>query len=61
MFMKEIERNVMFNKAGGNASKNAYTYKLSLPADAIRALGVTLEDRLVVLEIEDDKIIIRKK
>lgn len=59
--MKEIERNVMFNKAGGNASKNAYTYKLSLPADAIRALGVTLEDRLVVLEIEDDKIIIRKK
>lgn len=59
--MKEIERNVMFNKACGNASKNAYTYKLSLPADAIRALGVTLEDRLVVLEIEDDKIIIRKK
>ena len=39
--MKEIERNIMFAKAGGNASKNAYTCRISLPMDAIKALGVT--------------------
>lgn len=59
--MKKVERNVMFNKAGGNASKNAYTYRISLPADAIKALGATPEDRSVVLEIEDNKVVIRKK
>ena len=56
--MKEIERNVMFAKAGGNASKNAYTCRISLPVDAIKALGVKPEDRAVMLTIEENKVVI---
>lgn len=59
--MREIERNIMFAKAGGNASKNAYTCRISLPVDAIKALGATPEDRAVTLEILDGKVIITKK
>lgn len=58
--MKEIERNVMFAKAGGNASKNAYTCRISLPVDAIKALGVKPEDREVMLTIEENKVVITK-
>lgn len=35
-------------------------YKVSLPADMIKALGVTQEDRLVTLELLDDRIEIKK-
>lgn len=59
--MREIERNIMFGKAGGNASKNAYTCRISLPADAIKTLGVTPEDRAVTLEILDGAVLIKKK
>ena len=58
--MKEVERNIMFAKAGGNASKNAYTCRISLPMDAIKALGVTPEDRAVMLTIEENKVVITK-
>ena len=58
--MKEIERNVMFAKAGGNASKNAYTCRISLPMDAIKALGVTPDDRSVMLTIKENKVVIVK-
>ena len=58
--MRELERNIMFGKAGGNASKNAYTCRVSLPSDAIKVLGVTPEDRKLKMIIEEDKIIITK-
>ena len=51
--MLEVERNIIFNKAGGNAGKTSYSYKLSLPADAIEALGATPEDRGVIMRIEE--------
>lgn len=50
----------MFAKAGGNASKNAYTCRISLPMDAIKALGVTPNDRAVTLVIEENQIVIKK-
>ena len=56
----QIKRNVIFNKAGGNASKNSYTYKINLPADMVRELGVTEEDRGVTLSSENGVITIRK-
>lgn len=56
----QIKRNVIFNKAGGNASKNSYTYKINLPADMVRELGVTEEDRGVTLSFENGVITIRK-
>lgn len=57
----EVERNIIFMKAGGNASKTSYGYKLAMPAAAIKALGVTKEDRAVIVKIEEDKVIIEKK
>ena len=54
------KRNVIFNKAGGTAGTNAVTYKLNLPADMVKALGVTPENRAVELELKKDTIIIKK-
>ncbi len=56
----QVKRNVMFAKAGGTAGKNSKNYKISLPADMIRELGVTEEDRSVILTCKDRKIIIEK-
>ena len=50
----------MINKAGGNASKGGMTYRISLPADSVRAIGVTPEDRSVIVEYDDEKIVIKK-
>ena len=58
--MLEVERNIIFNRAGGNAGKTSYSYKLSLPADAIEALGAKPENKNVILQIEKGKIIIEK-
>ena len=57
----QIRRNDIFNKAGGNASKNSYRYKISLPADMIRDLGVTESDRGVIISMENGTITIRKE
>lgn len=55
-----IKRNIIFNKAGGNAGRSSYSCKLSLPADAIKELGVNSESREVVLTIGDGKVILEK-
>lgn len=57
----QVERNVMINKAGGNAGKESVNYRVSIPADFIRGLGVTADDKTVVLKFIDNKIIITKK
>lgn len=56
----QVKRNVIFNKAGGNASKNAMTYKINIPADMIRELGVTEDDRSVILTCENGMLTIKK-
>lgn len=56
----QVERNVIFNKAGGNASKNAVTYKINIPADMIRELGVTDDDRSVTLTCKNGILTIKK-
>ena len=58
--MMQAKRNVMIAKAGGTAGKNSKNYKISLPADMVRELGVTEEDRSVILTSEDGKVIIEK-
>lgn len=49
------KRTVMFYK-----SKTSYQYKLSLPSRMVKKLGITFDDREVVLKMEDNKIIIEK-
>ena len=58
--MMQVRRNIMFAKAGGTAGKNSKNYKISLPADMVRELGITEEDRSVILTCEDGKVIIKK-
>lgn len=56
----QVKRNVMINKAGGTAGKNSVNYRLSLPADMVKALGISEADRGVTLEFDGEKIIIKK-
>ena len=55
-----VKRNIMINKAGGTASKNGKTYRLSIPADMIREIGVTEDDRSVILNCENGILTIKK-
>lgn len=56
----KVNRNIMFAKAGGTAGKNSHTYRLNIPADMVRGLGVTESDRAVTLTFENNTIIIKK-
>lgn len=56
----QVKRNIIFNKSGGNASKNAVNYKINIPADMVRELGVTEEDRSVMLSCENGILTIKK-
>jgi len=56
----KAERNIIIAKAGGTAGKDSVNYKVSLPAEMVKALGVTPEDKSVTLEYGKDEIIIRK-
>lgn len=56
----KVERNIMINKAGGNSGANTKNYRVSLPADMVRELGVTESDRGVILTCENGRIIIEK-
>ena len=50
----------MINKAGGTSGKNTKNYRISIPVGMIKALGVTEDDRSVVLEEKEGVITIRK-
>ena len=56
----EVKRNIIIGKVGGNANENSVNYKISLPAKMVKNLGVTKEDRSVILTFENNKIIIKK-
>lgn len=56
-----VERNIIMGKAGGTAGKNSVNYKISLPAEMVKALGVTAENKGVLVDLVDGNVIIRKK
>lgn len=56
----KVNRNIMINKAGGNSGANTKNYRVSIPADMIRELGVTEDNRSVTLTFQNGKIIIEK-
>lgn len=56
-----VERNIIMGKAGGTAGKNSVNYKISLPADMVKELGVTQDDKAVLVFFENGRIIIEKK
>lgn len=56
----KAKRNIMINKAGGNAGKESVNYRISIPAEMVKGLGVTPENRAVELLFDGEKIIIKK-
>lgn len=52
---------VMFNKAGGNASRNAISNKISLPTRWVSEMGMTKSNRTVCVTYDGERIIIEKK
>ena len=55
-----FKRNIIIGKVGGNANENSVNYKISLPAKMVKDLGVTKENKGVILTFENDSIVIRK-
>lgn len=53
--VNEVKRKMLKNKGGSGG----YTYRVSIPVDFIRELGLEDEDH-VVLSVENDSIVIRK-
>lgn len=56
----QAKRNIMINKAGGHSGANTKNYRVSIPADMIRDLGVTEDNRSVTLTCENGIVTIRK-
>ena len=56
----QAKRNIMINKAGGHSGANTKNYRVSIPADMIRELGVTEDDRSVILTCENGLLPIKK-
>ena len=54
--MEERSANMIFGKAGGNASKNAYTCKLSIPKSWVDRMGVRPDRREVTLYFDGDVV-----
>lgn len=49
---------VMFNKAGGNASKGAQSSRITLPVKWVKELGLSSENREVKTTFDGKKITI---
>ena len=54
-------KKVTINKPGGTASKNAAAmYRITIPAEMVKILGLTPEERSVELEMVGDMLTVRK-
>ena len=58
--MRQVKRNISINKSGGTSGKGSVGYKLSIPAGMMKELGITKDNRSVILTCADGKIIIEK-
>lgn len=58
--METRKANMIFGKAGGNASRNSYTCKLSLPKTWVDRMGLNPERREVRLAFDGDRITIER-
>lgn len=59
--MKESRNyKIAIGKSGGTASKGAKNYRLSLPTNWMKEMGITEEDRNVKISFDGNKITIEK-
>lgn len=59
--MEERTLRVIFYKSGGGSGKNTTGTRISLPKTWMTELGITEENREVILTFDGDKITIQKK
>lgn len=59
--MEERELNVMINKVGGNASKEARNYRLSIPTAWAKELGLSEDNRAVIAKFDGKTITLEVK
>lgn len=52
--------NVQIGRPGGNASKGAKNYRISIPSVWAQKMGITPEDKAVSLSFDGQQIIIKK-
>ena len=55
-----MKKKITICKSGGTASKNALIYRLTVPAEMVKSLGLTPEDRSIELNMVGDTLTIRK-
>ena len=55
--MEKRKANILFNKNG----KGFLTTRITLPVPWIKDMGLSQDDREVVIEYDDDKITIKKE
>ena len=60
MEMQERKANILINKAGGTAGPEGRTYRIALPAVWVKQLGITEENREVLLQFDGECITIRR-
>lgn len=51
---------ILFTKSGGTASKNGITNRVTIPTTWVREMGITKNDREVILKFENGIITIEK-
>lgn len=55
-----ISHNVSIRRAGGNASKNAKRYTISIPSAWAQQMNISEENKVVTMEFDGEKIIVTK-
>lgn len=58
--MENRKANMIFGKAGGNASPNSYTCKLSIPKAWVDRMGLNPESREVEISFDGDRITVER-
>lgn len=60
MKIQARKANILINKAGGTAGPEGKTYRVALPAVWVKQLGITEEDREVLLQFDGECITIHR-
>ena len=58
--MEERKLNAIVAKAGGNAGKGSYNYKMTIPSAWAKEMGIRKEDKELSVTFDGEKIIIKK-
>ncbi len=59
--METRKANIIIGNAGGNTGKSTNNYKISIPNQWIKEMGISKDNREVTISFDGEKIIITKK